>query len=175
MKKTIHLATLLENDLNQAEVVLAAKSLEDELQSTIERLAKLQVNELMPLADRIKETFDSVTASQFEETVNQQIDNLIDSARATKNTIEDQVLALNGEAPQANAMTNELPIEQPSVEDELAIDPAAEMDDFGGADSNQGSDEPLGRSMRESKMLALNNKIKLFQESIKLAKRSKKA
>ena len=49
----------VEQDLDQAELVLAAKDMVDRLQKMAEDLAGMQVEDLMPLVDAMRESSDS--------------------------------------------------------------------------------------------------------------------
>ena len=48
-------STVMEADLDQAEVLLAAQELVDELQGMVEDVAEMQVQKLMPIVDAMKE------------------------------------------------------------------------------------------------------------------------
>lgn len=92
-------ATLLEAELEQAEVILAAKSMGDDLQKMAENLASMQVQDLMPLVDRMKEEFDGGKADAFNKAVLQVLQAALDSIKLAKEGIENEVLRLQGENP----------------------------------------------------------------------------
>jgi hypothetical protein len=92
-------ATLLEAELEQAEVLLAAKGLGDDLQKMAENLASMQVQDLMPLVDRMKEEFDGGKADGFNKAVQQVLQAALEAVKQAKEGIDNEVLRLQGENP----------------------------------------------------------------------------
>lgn len=185
MDKRIYIANLIESDLDRAEVILAAKSIAEEAQAMAEKIAKMQVNELMPLVDRIKETIGQQEAENFNHTVSQQLDQLLDLTKSTKNEIENQVLMLNGEQPAGMSMDNNDMSMGPDAlggddmgmgdDMDMGLDDVGAVDDFGAADAGSGvMGNPEGRSMRESRKAKLEQNINLLSEQIKRLKAKRK-
>ena len=56
---------VMENELDQAEVLLAAKNMADELQKMAENLASMQVEELMSITNAMKEEVGTAEADAF--------------------------------------------------------------------------------------------------------------
>ena len=57
--------TIMENDLDSAEVLLAAKQMADDLQKMAENLASMQVEELMSITNAMKEEVGVAEADAF--------------------------------------------------------------------------------------------------------------
>ena len=72
-----NLRTLMEQDLDQAELVLAAKDMVDRLQKMAEDLASMQVEDLMPLVDAMRESFGTEQANAFSASVDATFEGII--------------------------------------------------------------------------------------------------
>lgn len=153
------MATLLENDLEQAELVLAAQDMMSKLQGMAEDLAKMNAQDLFPLVDKMKAAFGPEAAHAFEGSVQESITNAMNTVRHAKDEMGNSILRLEGKAPQndmgADAGAGMAP--QGDSLDPMAggqadagqVDMA--MDDFGGSDAASGpEEEPLGRARKES-------------------------
>ena len=139
------LNTLLESDAAEAEVLMAARGMVDELQDMIEKLGKLQNDQLGPLTDEMAYSHGPERAASFKDAVNDAVAGLLGQARATKDTVNDAVLVLNGEAP-ADDMSADDVIGgdmQDDFEDDVEVDFAS-----GDEAASGPNDEPLGRAKR---------------------------
>lgn len=142
------LNTLLESDAAEAEVLMAARGMVDELQDMIEKLGKLQNDQLGPLSDEMAYSHGSEQASSFKESVNDAISGLLGQARSTKDTVNDAVLVLNGEKP-SNDMASDIEIGG-DMQDDFEDDVELDGDAFAGGDeaASGPDEEPLGRVKR---------------------------
>ena len=138
--------SLYEQDLEQAEVLLAAKDLVDKLQKMVEDTASMQVEELLPLVDAMKERMGPDKADGFNTSVDQVLSALLDNLKQAKDSVDNAVLALSGDAP--------MPDMSDDMEDAPAMDPDdidAAMDDLEGVEQMSGGEEDtLGRIPKES-------------------------
>lgn len=140
------LNALLEGDAAEAEITMAARGIVDELQDMIEKLGKIQNDQLGPLTDEMAYSHGADQSAAFKGSVDQAIAGLLDNARQAKEAVNNAVLTLTGQAP-ADDM---------SAGAELGGDMAADMeddiaaDDLAGADASMAGpvDEPLGRAKR---------------------------
>ena len=99
---TLHetnLSKLLENDLEQAEVILAAKDVMAKLQDMAEDLANLSARDLFPIADKMKGVFGPDAASAFEEVSQEGLTNAMNAVRSAKDSLNDAILKVEGKAP----------------------------------------------------------------------------
>lgn len=149
-----HLATLLENDLAQAEIILAAKDIMAKLQDMAEDLAKLNAQEIFPLVDEMKTAFGPEAADAFEVIAQDALQNALNTVRKAKEDINTGVLQVEGKLPM-NDMAMGLDTPEPEMPDMAA--PAGTMlddladDDFGGAEAAAGAEgDPMGRLKKES-------------------------
>ena len=142
------LNTLLESDAAEAEVLMAARGMVDELQDMIEKLGKLQNDQLGPLSDEMAYSHGADRATAFKESVNDAISGLLGQARSTKDTVNDAVLVLNGEKP-SNDMASDIEIGG-DMQDDFEDDVELDGDAFAGGDeaASGPNDEPLGRTKR---------------------------
>jgi len=143
-----NLRTLMEQDLDQAELVLAAKDMVDRLQKMAEDLASMQVEDLMPLVDAMRESFGTEQANAFSASADATLAAALETIKATREQMDQSVMVLTGEgAPANDMMGGEMP---------PAGDMGAEMaipteDEFAGEEAAAGVEgEPLGRIPKES-------------------------
>lgn len=158
------MSTLLENDLEQAELVLAAQDIMHKLQNMAEDLAKMNAQDLFPLVDKMKATFGQEAAHGFEESAQDVITNAMNTVRHAKDELGNSIMRLEGKMPAsdmaADANMNTGADMTDPVDGGDSFDAGAEvsgddvhaaMDSFGGADAASGpQDEPLGRAKKES-------------------------
>lgn len=135
-----------EQDLAQAETLLAAKALSDELQGIAEKLAKMSVDDLMPLVDIMKEQFGQDAANGFNEVVKAALQSVLDAASETKDTVDNAVSTMQqGGTPgmEADISTVGEP-GMPEQEDDEDLG-----DEFGATPAAAGEpEEPLGRAKK---------------------------
>jgi len=130
-------------DLEQAEVLLAAREMVDKVQKMVEDLAEMQVQELMPIVDAMKEQIGFETAEAFNTAAEGALGAFLDQAKAAKEAMENATLAASGQAP-ATPMPTDMGMEpevmdDPDLGDDFDVDPAA-----------AGEDNATGREMKES-------------------------
>lgn len=161
-----NLSKLMESELDKAELVLAAKGISDEIQSMAEKVAKLQVDDLMPLVDRLKEVFGQEMATTFNSSVDGTLSEMLDQLKQSKDSIENQANVLNGEGDMGYGDTTDMgfdaepgmggldmgmePGMEPGYEGDAELG-GEEGDIFGADDTMAGGSEPLGRAKKESK------------------------
>jgi hypothetical protein len=161
-----NLSTLLESELERAELILAAKDLLTKLQGMAEDLAKMQAD-AMPLSDNMKGTFGPEHATAFENAVNSALQSSLAAIRAAKDQVNNGILAIEGKISDEDQLPpTDMSGGEPNAGDPLA-DPTAgadqgalnvggdappAQDPFAGADAASGPEaEPLGRARRESR------------------------
>ncbi|RZD42880.1 MAG: hypothetical protein CXT73_02100 [Methanobacteriota archaeon] len=152
-----NLRTLMEQDLDQAELVLAAKDMVDRLQKMAEDLAGMQVEDLMPLTDAMRESFGMEQAEAFSASVDATLGAALETIKATREQVDQSVLVLTGEGAPVNDMMGgeAMPagdMGAPLPGEEMAV-PAE--DEFAGEEAAAGVEgEPLGRIPKESVQIA---------------------
>ncbi len=147
------LATLMEQDLDQAEVVLAAKAMIDKLQGMAEDLAEMQVEELMPIVDAMKQSFGIEMANGFNQQAEGILQPALDAVKSARDGMDNAVLGMSGEGP-APEMAMDPAMDAGMAPADPAMDPGMDVpteDDFAGAEAASGAiDEPTGRIPKES-------------------------
>jgi len=170
-----NLRTLLEQDLDQAELVLAAKDMVDRIQKMAENLAEMQVEELMPLVDAMKEHFGPDQANMFNSSVEATLQQALDTIKATREGVDNAVLALTGEAPVQSDMGS-MPGPGMGIDAEPEMDVPSE-EDFGGDDAMAGDAPAIGREMKPESVStsALAHAKKILMQGAKNGRVSKQA
>ena len=155
-----NLKKLLEQDLDQAELALAAKDMVVQLQDIAEDLAKMQVENLMPLVDRIKEEYGPEAGEQFNGSVEAALGSALEGIKGTHEQVQNAVLVLTGDK---SAMSTDMGT------DDMSMDMGdTDMDDgLGGDDeiSLDGADAAAG-----PENISLGRAVK--KESVEKAKRA---
>lgn len=153
------MALLIENNLDQAKLIIASQDVIEKLQKIAERLAELNAEEIMPLADSMKAAFGQEIAQKFEHVASQSIMAALESVRSAKDAIDNAVLQVEGKiAPEEDTdMAKYTPSTSSDVNDagdtsDLTTDNTE--DDSGTLlstdDEDEASSNPLGRDLRDS-------------------------
>ena len=176
-----NLAKLMESELDRAELILASKGISDEIQTMAEKVAKLSVDELMPLVDRLKEVFGNEMAQVFNDSVDGTLSSLLDQLKQSKDSVENQANVLNGEGDIGMGMDTDMGFNadpgmggldmgtddysDPAMGGVDGLDGDADDSDmFGADDAMAGGDEPLGRAMKENKKVNKKARAKKLAE-----------
>jgi len=137
------LNSLLEVDAAEAEITMAARGIVDELQDVIEKLGKIQNDQIGPLSDEMAYSHGPDQAATFKDSVDDAINGLLGQARSAKDAVADATLVLSGEKIADDMSDVELGGDMGAdLEDDLTAD-------IGGDESASGEeDNPLGREER---------------------------
>jgi hypothetical protein len=129
-------------DLAQAELILVAQNMVDDLQKMAEDVAQMQTDELMPLEEKMKTTFGQEQGTAFGQAADQSFSTLLDAVKAAKDALSNAVAVLKGESPMGG-MGDDLSGGMPAP----AMEPTG--DQFGMADAASGEEElPTGRELK---------------------------
>ncbi len=147
------LNSLLEGDAASAEITMAARGIVDELQDIIEKLGKIQNDQLGPLADQMAYSHGADQSTTFKSSVDEAISGLLDNARSAKDAVNNAVLVLSGEQPATDTMApsaEEIGGDMADdFEDDIEADIDTDSDITGGDEAMSGpAEEPLGRARR---------------------------
>jgi len=141
-----------QDELEQAEVVLASKQLVDEMQQIIEKLGKMQNDELGAIVDQMTYQHGAETAVAFNDSVSSALENLLVLARETKESLNNEVLKLQGEAPASDMASVGDEEEIDSIDDQMddeEVEPVDSDISTNGDEAASGpEDEPLGRAKK---------------------------
>ena len=93
-EKVNSLKALLEQEVEKAEIVIAAKSLVDELQDMIEQMGKMQNDELGAVVDQMSYQYGADKAASFNQAVASQLETLLASIKSAKEAVNNEVLEI---------------------------------------------------------------------------------
>lgn len=144
---------LNEGEVGNAEVLLAAKDMVDSVQDTIEKVGKMQNEQLPQLLDSIRDQIGSEQADAFKNAVGATLDQLMQNLQAAREGVDSGVRVLSGEqVDNPMAMPGD---DMTAPADSLGAEPASmsdldqeESDGFAATDAAVGGTETLGRELR---------------------------
>ena len=142
---------LFESEMGRSETVLAAKSMVDTIQDMLEKLSKMQNEEMPALVDTIRDQIGAEQADAFKSAMNPVLANLYQALTTSRESSDTAARALAGEQVDqpmdmgldATAPAGELP---PPEGDQSDFD--ADTDGFDATDAAVGGEEELGRERR---------------------------
>lgn len=136
-----HQETLLEGELETAEVVLAAKDMVDTVQDMITDASKMQNEELPPLLDSIRDQVGTAEADAFESTVTSALQGLMEALKAARDALDSGARVLAGE---------QQPMAQQGMGGQMGMEPQEpeEPTGFDSADVAAGGEAEMGRERR---------------------------
>jgi hypothetical protein len=151
---------LFESEMGRSEAVLAAKDIVDSVQDMLEKISKIQNEQVPALIDTIRDQIGGEQAEQFKTTISPCLTELYTALSSARETSDTSVRALAGEEV-ANTMDMGLGGDQlPSMADtgmgDAGLDAGSDFDSdmppaddaFGATDSAVGGQEELGRERR---------------------------
>jgi methyl-accepting chemotaxis protein len=150
---------LFESAMGKSEAVLAAKSITDTIQDMLEKVSKLQNEELPALIDTIRDQIGSDEAEQFKNQIRPVLDSLYQTMTSGRDQADNASRALAGEEsnqPMDMGMGGDQfggdELGAAPAGDELGAPPEGESDldtdSFGAVDAAAGGEEELGRERR---------------------------
>jgi len=142
-------APIVESETAKSEAILASRDIVDSIQDMMEKIGKMQNEQMPALLDAIRDQISSEQADAFKTSVDPVLTQLEDSLRTSRETVDAAARTLAGEqvdqpmdmpADDAAApMDAEAPAEEP------AVDAGAEGDaDAGAADESAATDAAAG-------------------------------
>lgn len=139
-------SVVMEDELEQAEVLLAAQELVDELQGMVEDVAEMQVQKLMPIVDAMKEQVGFEQAEAYNAAADAALGALLDQMKLAKESVENATLAARGQAPATPAPTDMAA--DPEAPSDMDMDVDIPSDDFDGDNAASGEDNAIGRELK---------------------------
>lgn len=173
------LRVILESEVSQAEVMMAAKGFAQELQEMVEKVGRLQNEDLPPVTDQMRETYGTDSASAFQTLVYSALQNVMDSLYTAKAELDDAVesMAKTGSVGAQVDMDKDVAVDVDDASsdvgtvddlDNISAD-EIQADEFGGAEE----EEPLGRSLKAESAEHLKARISEMKKLINRAKKLK--
>lgn len=150
-KKKVSESRLFEDELGQAQAMLAAKDMVDSMQDMIEDISKMLNEQLPPLTDSIRTAIGSGEADSFKASASSTLSSLLTTVQSSREAMDQAVRSLSGEPAAVTVPggveTPDLDMTAPDLGDEEMGLPDEE-DDFAASDAAVGGDLPLGREKR---------------------------
>lgn len=140
---------LLEDEMKQAEVILAAKDIVDRLQSMTEDLSKIINEELPPLGDSIRDTISADKSSQFVSSVTDLLNQVLDSVKQARQGVDSSTRALTGDAADMDT----------GMGDKSSVSPAPEGGEEGFAGLGQAPDMAMPAAGGEGDPFGADDKV----------------
>lgn len=168
-----NIRTILEGEVEEAEVIMAARGFSKEFQDMIQKVGRLANEQVGPVVDQIRLTYGPEMAESFQNTVRDQMDAVLNAIASAKDTLDNLVIDItNGGIPTGGTDmdSDEFGSEEGGdmdVSGDLDVDLGDDSDfgdeadfgdDEGGFADEFGAEEPIGRAALESKR-ALEHKI----------------
>lgn len=141
--------TLTESEMGQAEAILAAKDMVDTAQDMIEKVGKMQNEQLPALLDTIRDQIGSSQADQYKQTVGQTLTTLSSQLAQAREQLDQAARGLTGEAtaPTDMALGGDTADADLGGIDDLGGE--EDMgDEFGATDAAAGGASAAGRDRR---------------------------
>lgn len=170
IKEAMSNKPVMESELDQAEVLLAAKQMADDLQKMAENLASMQVEELMSITNAMKEEVGVAEADAFSQSAEMAIGQALDAVKKANDDVNNAVLVAQGQAPETDMSMEPAP-EAPADIDAPAEEPVG--DDFEGVDAASAESDAEGREMKEESVDPYLKAIKMVKEAQSEGKVSK--
>ena len=138
----------IDTDLESAEVLLAAQEIVDKLQGIVEDLAKIQVQELMPIVDSMKEHVGFDVAEQYNSAAETALSDLLDQAKSAKDALENATLAAQGKPVNQTSAAPETDMGMGMSPEQGPDEMGPPEDEFGGDSASSGPDNTIGRELK---------------------------
>jgi hypothetical protein len=158
-------------DLDQAEVLLAAKQMADDLQKMAENLASMQVEDLMSITNAMKEELGSAEAEAFASTAESAIAGALEAVKSANEGVSNAVLAAQGQPVETDMDVDMDMGAEPEMDADMGgldVDVDVE-DDFGGVDAADVMTDDSGREMKEDAYLKAVKMVKEAQREGKVS------
>ena len=139
---------LMEGELGKSEAILAAKDMVDSLQDMVEKVSKMQVEQLPALIDTIRDQMGPQNADQFKSSMSQLLTDLSSTLAQARETADTSARQLAGEEVGGEmGMPGAMPLPG-GPEGMPASDMDTDLDTFAATDAAAGGTEPVGREKR---------------------------
>ena len=141
---------ITESEMAKAEATLAAKDMVDSIQDMLEKIGKMQNEQLPALLDTIRDQIGEQQAEAFKGSVTPLLQQLWQTLNDGRTTADSAARALTGESSPDMGMGGGMPGAEMGAPAPLggAPEPESAGDSFGGTDAAAGGEEELGRERR---------------------------
>jgi alanyl-tRNA synthetase len=154
---------LMESEMGKSEAILAAKDMVDSIQDMVEKVSKMQVEQLPALIDTIRDQIGMAEADSFKNAMGQLLTNISQELATARETADTSARQLAGEDMAGGGLggmgmaggmgSDTLGAPTPGGLDaggmgDMGSDLDADIDSFAGTDAAAGGEAPVGREKR---------------------------
>ena len=145
--------SLLENEMETSEILLASQDIVDQITDMYEKIAEIKSSSMLELVDRISNEMGQEMGQQFKNAVEPTLDSLEQALEQAREGAMSSVAVVKGESPAPMAGDSDIDTD---LDTDLGGDDDIEGgdadieggDDFGASEPAAGGDEPAGRAER---------------------------
>jgi hypothetical protein len=147
---------LFESEMGKSEAVLAAKDIVDSIQDMLEKVSKIQNEQVPALIDTIRDQIGMEQSEQFKNSVRPVLDTLYSALQTGRETADNSVRSLAGEQMSGGDMSLGGPAAgadlgaggMDDLSGQASMDSDFDSDGFDATDAAAGGEEDLGRARR---------------------------
>jgi hypothetical protein len=146
---------IAESEMAKSQAILAAKDMVDSIQDMLEKISKMQNEQLPALLDTIRDQLSTEQAEAYKSAVSPLLQELTQTLGAGRETADSAARGLAGEQvdqPMAmGGMEGGAPDLGPGMGGDMSSEAGSDLDmgdDFGAVDASAGGAAELGREMR---------------------------
>lgn len=146
---------LMESEMGKSEAILAAKDMVDSIQDMVEKVSKMQVEQLPALIDTIRDQIGMAEADQFKQAMGQLLTTISQELGTARETADSSARALAGEDMAGGGMGMGMggpgdmgAMDAMNTAPSLGEPSDLDSDEFGATDAASGGLEPIGREKR---------------------------
>ena len=141
---------IAESEMAKSEAILAAKDMVDSIQDMLEKISKMQNEQLPALLDTIRDQIGTDKAEGFKATVSPLLGDLASTLQQGRESADTAARALAGEAVEQPMDMGGSDMGDMGGDASLGAPPESDMDSdaFAATDAAAGGDEELGRERR---------------------------
>ncbi len=144
--------SLLENEMETSEILLASQDIVDQITDMYEKIAEIKSSSMLELVDRISNEMGQEMGQQFKNAVEPTLDSLEQALEQAREGAMNSVSVVKGESPAPMAGDSDIDADLGTgVGDDDIEGGDADIeggDDFGASEPAAGGDEPAGRAER---------------------------
>lgn len=141
---------LNEGEMGKSSAILAAKDMVDSIQDMLEKVSKMQVEQMPALLDTIRDQIGNEQAESFKGSLGQLLISMVDQLTQARDQADTAARQLAGEqvAPGGMGMPGEMPAAPGSHGEPSDMEQPELGDEFGASDAAAGGSDELGRELR---------------------------
>ena len=140
---------LMESEMGKSEAILAAKDMVDSIQDMVEKVSKMQVEQLPALIDTIRDQIGMAEADQFKSAMGDLLQSISQSLSQARETADTSARSLAGEDTSGDmGLGSTVGAEPMGMAPSLDQPSDLDTDEFAGTDAAAGGEAPVGREKR---------------------------